>query len=283
MSSVIYTNTAANSSHNVYNQNNRYMNTFMQRVSTGMKVNAPKDNASVYAISEKMRAQIRANDQANQNAQNDSALLKTAQGGISNTVDILKTLKERAINAANDSNLNQNRGDIATEVKQLALQIDDNAYKVKFNNRAVLNGGYDTTVGTVDGASGAAAVTNTGASTINNPTQVATHAVYNMTGLQTLKSDGTLDTVSANSAKVVDLSDTAKKSIFHSGDKITLTWNEDGAQVKKEVTLAASTDLAALATDLSSGGNLIFSFQAVGTDKLTSGDSDSYAKKVLGA
>lgn len=280
MSMVINTNVQATRTHGVYNRNTSAMNNAMTRVATAQKINSAKDGASVYAISERMRDQIRANDQANQNTQNDSALLKTAQGGIGNTISILNTLKERAINAANDSNLNLNRGDIATEVRELVAQIDDNANKVKFNGRTLLNGAVDNTVGTLNAAA-TASIADKGSTTIANTKQTATHAVYNLTGMQTLKSDGTLENA-AGAKNVVDLSDTAQKALFHSGDKITLTWKEDGALVKKEVDIASNTTITQLATNLS-GGSLTFSFQATDSAKLTSGDSDTYDQKVLSA
>ena len=148
MSSVINTNIAAIRTHNVYNRNNDYMNAAMTRVATGMKINSAKDGASTWAISEKMRERIRANDQANQNVQNDNALLKTAEGGVSNTIDILKTLKERAVNAANDSNMTVDRNILQTEIDQLINQINDNASKVKFNGRTLLNGSAAADSGT---------------------------------------------------------------------------------------------------------------------------------------
>ena len=70
MASIINTNIAATRTHNIYNRNSDYMNTAMTRVATGMKINSAKDGASTWAISEKMRERIRANDQANQNIQN---------------------------------------------------------------------------------------------------------------------------------------------------------------------------------------------------------------------
>lgn len=129
MAMVINTNVTANRTHNTYVHNNDAMNKALTRVATGMKINSAKDGASTWAISEKMRERIRANDQANQNVQNDTALLRVAQGGIDNTISILKTIKERALNAANDSNINTDREAIATEVLELVNQIDDNAQK----------------------------------------------------------------------------------------------------------------------------------------------------------
>lgn len=60
-----------------------------------MKINSAADDASGLAISERMRVQIRALDQANTNAQNAGSLLQTAEGAAASTVDILKTLKKR--------------------------------------------------------------------------------------------------------------------------------------------------------------------------------------------
>ena len=201
MSTVINTNIAATRTHNVYNRNNDYMNQALSRVATGMKINSAKDGASTWAISEKMRERIRANDQANQNVQNDTALLKTAQGGIGNTIDILKTLKERAVNAANDSNMNQDRDRIAVEVEQLLTQINDNASKVKFNGRTLLDGtgGTDNT----GGASAAKAATM--------PSTTGNSAVLSLTSLG-----------SASTDKLTSLG-------FSDGDVITFSWVEDGA------------------------------------------------------
>ena len=139
MSAVINTNIAAIRTHGVYSRNNDNMNAAMTRVATAQKINSPRDNAADWAISEKIRERIRSLNQANQNVQNDTALMKTASGALSNTIDILKTLKERAINAANDSNQDSDRLKIDAEVQELLNQIDTNA-KVKFNGRALLDG-----------------------------------------------------------------------------------------------------------------------------------------------
>jgi len=246
---VINTNVQATRTHGVYNRNTSAMNEAMTRVATAQKINSAKDGASVYAISERMRSQIRANDQANQNTQNDSALLKTAQGGIGNTISILNTLKERAINAANDSNLNLNRSDIATEVEQLALQIDDNANKVKFNGRNLLNGAVDNTVGKLNGVSGV----NDGATVSANPTARSTSAIYTINNLVT--HNGTSITAATNSTTLVGLvkanATDAGDTLFTAGDKITFSWKEDGNLVSKDLTVQSNTALSAL-SDLGS-------------------------------
>ena len=92
-----------------------------------------------------MRVRIRALDQANQNAQNDSSLMKTAEGAVGNTVEILRALKEKAINAANDSNTDEDRATIQKEINQFIDQIDDNAL-VQFNGKYLIDGSKNNAV-----------------------------------------------------------------------------------------------------------------------------------------
>ena len=121
------------------NRNNTEAQQYMQQASTGMQINSARDDASAYAISEKMRVKIRAFDQANQNTQNDFALMKTAEGAVGNTVEILRTLKEKAIDAANDSNTDEDRRTIQKEFNQLIDQIEDNAL-ITFNGKYLIDG-----------------------------------------------------------------------------------------------------------------------------------------------
>jgi flagellin len=86
-----------------------------------------------------MRVQIRSLDQANQNTQNASSLMKTAEGAVSSTVEILKSLKEKAINAATDTNTDQDRATIQKEIDQFIDQIDDNALST-FNGKFLVDG-----------------------------------------------------------------------------------------------------------------------------------------------
>ena len=221
MSTVINTNIAATRTHNVYNRNNDYMNQALSRVATGMKVNSAKDNASTWAISEKMRERIRANDQANQNVQNDTALLKTAEGGISNTIDILKTLKERAVNAANDSNMNTDRSVIAEEVRQLVKQIDDNAGKVKFNGRTLLKGtaGTDTAATLSTDPDAAAAAAGGAAAATPTPTPLS-HTVYN-SSLSDLKDNS--DAAATYATKWTQLTTDGSTTLISGTDKLVFS------------------------------------------------------------
>jgi len=110
-----------------------------------MKINGAADDASGYAISERMRVQIRGLDQANSNTQNGNSMMKVAEGAVSSTVDILKTLKEKVINAANDTNTDDDRATIQKELDQSIDQINDNA-NVTFNGKYLVDGSHNKKV-----------------------------------------------------------------------------------------------------------------------------------------
>ena len=138
MATKIKTNMGAVRAHGRLDKNDKARGKSLRKVATGMKINSAEDDASSWGISERMRVRIRALEQANQNAQNDSSLMKTAEGAVDNTIDILRTLKAKAIDAANDSNTDEDRQIIQKEINQLVDQIDDNAL-VTFNGKYMLN------------------------------------------------------------------------------------------------------------------------------------------------
>ena len=139
MEMILKNNMGAIRTLNTLNKNDKNLQKSLSKVSTGMKINSAEDDASAYGISERMRVRMRALEQANQNTQNDSSLMKTAEGAVANTIEILKSLKEKAINAANDSNTDEDRATLQKEIDQLIDQIDDNAL-VTFNGKYLIDG-----------------------------------------------------------------------------------------------------------------------------------------------
>jgi flagellin len=128
---------------NTLNKNSSALAKSLEKVSSGMKINSAADDASGYAISERMRVQIRSLDQANANTQAGNSMMKVAEGAVSSTVDILKTLKEKVINAANDTNTDDDRATIQKELNQSIDQIDDNA-NVTYNGKYLVDGSKNT-------------------------------------------------------------------------------------------------------------------------------------------
>jgi flagellin len=170
MAMVVKNNMSAIRTLSTLNANSTALQKSLAKVSSGMKINGAQDDAAGYAISERMRVQIRSLDQANQNTQNDSSMMKTAEGAVSSTVEILKALKEKAISAANDSNTDDDRRIIQKEMDQFIDQIDDNAL-VTFNGKYLVDGSknYRSEYGTVSAFTNQSLATDTvGANTLTS-------------------------------------------------------------------------------------------------------------------
>lgn len=134
---------------NILTANTKKTQSQLGKIASGLKINGAADDASGYAISEGMRVQIRALSQAEQNAQNGTSMMKVAEGAVSSTVDIIRTMKEKAINAANDTNTDADRQIIQKEFNQMIDQIDDNA-NVTYNGKYLIDGSKNNAIRAVD-------------------------------------------------------------------------------------------------------------------------------------
>ncbi len=124
---------------NTLNYHQTQASKHLLNISTGLKIRSVADDPSGWAIGQRMDVRIRSLDAANSNAQQMKSLLKVADGGIGSTVDILKKLKEKAIEAANDTATDGDRQTIQKLFDQYVDQIDDNAY-VNYNGKNLLDG-----------------------------------------------------------------------------------------------------------------------------------------------
>ena len=209
MAMVVKNNMSALSTLNTLNRNTKALSKSLQKVSSGMKINSAADDASGYAISERMRVQIRSLDQANSNAQNGGSMMKVAEGAVSSTVEILKTLKEKAVNAANDTNTDADRQTIQKELDQSIDQINDNA-NVTFNGQYLVDGSK------------------------NSKTTVTCTALTNQSLAEDTASDTALTGLKARNGDSLNIQST---------DTITVSWVKDGK------TYTASTEVGSLTLD----------------------------------
>ncbi len=145
MAMVVKNNMQAKNTLNQLNRNQKALSKDLQKVSSGMKINSAADDASGLSIAEKMDVRMRSLEQDNQNVQNGNSMLKVAEGAMASTVDILKTLKEKVINAANDTNSDADRATIQKELDQAIDQIDENA-NVTYNGKIMLDGSKNDSV-----------------------------------------------------------------------------------------------------------------------------------------
>jgi len=121
-------------------RNDKTLGKQLQKVSSGMKINSAGDGASEYSISERMRVRLRALNQNNQNVQTGKSLINVALGGVERQLDIMRTIKEKVIDANNDTNTDSDRDTIQKEINQSYDQLENIAYETTYNGKAVLAG-----------------------------------------------------------------------------------------------------------------------------------------------
>ncbi|MGI6751298.1 MAG: flagellin [Anaerovoracaceae bacterium] len=133
----------------------------LEKLSSGLRVNRAGDDAAGLAISEKMRGQIRGLTQASRNAQDGISLIQTAEGALNETHAILQRMRELAVQAASDTNVGVDRGELQKEISQLNSEIDRISNSTEFNTQKLLNGSLgakgqsaDDTIVKVDSATG---------------------------------------------------------------------------------------------------------------------------------
>lgn len=114
----------------------------IEKLSSGLRINRAGDDAAGLSISEKMRAQIRGLNQASRNAQDGISLIQTAEGALNETHAILQRMRELAVQAANDTYVDNDRSYIQAEIKQLTAEINRIASTTEFNTQKLLDGTY---------------------------------------------------------------------------------------------------------------------------------------------
>ena len=117
-----------------------------EKLSSGYKINHAYQNPSGMAISNKMRAQIKALDRATDNASDGISVIQTADGALNEVTSMLQRMRELAVQAANDTNTPQDRAQIQKEEAELRDEIDRVSSSTEFNTMQLLNGDMQTKV-----------------------------------------------------------------------------------------------------------------------------------------
>ena len=105
MAMVINTNTASINAQRSLASSQAELQTAMERLSSGKKINSASDDAAGFAIAERMTAQIRGLNMAAKNAQDGLAMMSTAENATNDVTDMLQRIRELAVQGANDTNL----------------------------------------------------------------------------------------------------------------------------------------------------------------------------------
>ncbi|HEY6896543.1 MAG TPA: flagellin [Rhodocyclaceae bacterium] len=140
MPQVINTNIASLNSQRNLNTSQMSLQTALQRLSSGLRINSAKDDAAGLAISDRMTSQIRGINQAVRNANDGISLSQTAEGALGEVDNILQRMRELSIQSANATNSDSDRASIQAEVSQLKQELTRIASNTTFNGQKILDG-----------------------------------------------------------------------------------------------------------------------------------------------
>lgn len=139
MSMVIANNMAALSALNTLNGNTNSLGKSLKKVSSGERINNAGDDASGYSISEKMKSQIRALGQCDQNTKTAHSMLNIASEAVNQQVEIMRKVYTIALKASDDTYTDFDRAILQKELNQLHTEIEDIAQETTYNGRYLLN------------------------------------------------------------------------------------------------------------------------------------------------
>jgi flagellin len=286
MPQVISTNIASLNAQRQLNRSQSSMQTSMERLSSGMRINSAKDDAAGLAISDRMTAQIKGLNQAVRNANDGISVAQTAEGSLGQITDALQRMRELSVQSANDTNSAGDRASLQKEVAQLQQDITRIAAQTQFNGKNLLDGSFTSQkfqIGayadqTISFSIGNAKATNIGANnvdgngTLNNALAgVANKAAitHPVVATEDLTVTGSLGTSSiavnlgdsartvatavnaATSSTGVDATAITKASLQNLGSAGTVSFNLYGSNTGSPVAISANvsstSDLTSLA------------------------------------
>ncbi len=142
MAQVINTNISSLTAQRNLDRSQGSLETSLQRLSSGLRINSAKDDAAGLAIVDRMTSQVRGLNQAVRNANDGISVAQTAEGALQEGSNILQRMRELSIQSANDSNSSSDRANIQKEVAQLQSELNRIAETTTFNGKNLLDGNF---------------------------------------------------------------------------------------------------------------------------------------------
>ena len=269
------------------NSTNKSLETSMARLASGKRINSAADDAAGMAIASRLTAEIRGTNMAIRNASDGQALVNTADGASAEVVNILQRMRELGNQAANDTNSDQDRTNISSEMGQLKSEINRIANTTSWAGVNLLDGSvpssglniqvgsntstYDTMTVAIDSIT-ASELGLSGTAAAGVTTTSLALGIHLNTGVQaSISSGGTIaiaTTLAAGDATVV----IAKADGTTVSFTYTVTSGQAGTSTDSMDSVAAS--LAALINAANTGLQAKASTDGTGTIAMTTGDID---------
>lgn len=136
-------NISALKANNQLFRTNNQLDSSLEKLSSGFRINSAADDAAGLAISEKMRTQIAGLDQASRNASDGISVIQTAEGALIEVESMLQRMRELAVQSANGIYTTEDRNAIQAEIDQLSEEITRISETTEFNTMTLLDGNID--------------------------------------------------------------------------------------------------------------------------------------------
>ena len=143
---VINTNVGALMARTYATKANDKMQTSMERLSSGLRINSAADDAAGLAVANKMTSQLSGIKMAIRNSQDGISLVQTAESGMGEITNMILRMRELAVQMENGIYTSKDRDNAQLEVNALLAEVDKIANNTRFNDVKVLDGSYDKTV-----------------------------------------------------------------------------------------------------------------------------------------
>jgi flagellin len=137
---AIMTNAGSLKAQSNLSKTSRAMQQSIGRLSSGLRVSSAADDAAGLAVAENMRAQLRGYQQGQRNANDGVSIVQTAEAAYQSISDTLIRMRELAVEAANDSLSDTERGFLDTEFQDLETEITRISDVTEFNGIQLLDG-----------------------------------------------------------------------------------------------------------------------------------------------
>ena len=143
---VINTNVGALMARTYATKANDKMQTSMERLSSGLRINSAADDAAGMAVANKMSSQLSGIKMAIRNSQDGISLVQTAESGMGEITNMILRMRELAVQMENGIYTAKDRDNAQLEINALLAEVDKIATNTRFNDVAVLDGSYDETI-----------------------------------------------------------------------------------------------------------------------------------------
>ena len=143
MALVVNTNIPSIAAQRYLAESRNEMETAMERLSSGKRINSAADDAAGLAISTRMDSQIRGINMAIKNANDGISMVQTAEGALQEVTDMLQRMRELALQSVQGSNSDDDRAALDAEVQQLKAEIDRISESTSFNAQNILDGTFN--------------------------------------------------------------------------------------------------------------------------------------------